>query len=84
MSLPYAFSQCGLVWGVIFVAIGAALTLWSLRMLIESAHLNDTLNYMKLCEKSVGNWLGVVLEIGMILCLFGLITLFQIMCIFNN
>jgi hypothetical protein len=84
MSIPYAFAQCSLLPGIVIVAVSAFLSWWSLGMLVQASASMKSLNYMEICQKSIGNWLGYVLELFVVLCLFGMITLFQIMCNCND
>ncbi len=80
LTLSFAVDQAGLLPGVAILCIGALAAYWSLNNLILTSKEVHSTNYMVVCERAVGKWLGVVLEIIMILSLQGIIILYQIMC----
>ena len=80
LTLPYAFAKCGLVVGLILLVLGSFIGYWSLNNLVLTSKQVKSTNYMVVCERSIGRWLGVALETIIVLYLFGVLILFQIMC----
>lgn len=81
LTLPYAMYLSGLLMGLIILVCGAFIGYWSLNNLVLTSKAVKSTNYMVVCERAVGKWLGVCLEIIIVLYLLGVLILFQIMCI---
>jgi amino acid permease len=80
LTLPYAMYLAGIMMGMILLVFGACIGYWSLNNLVHTSKVVKSTNYMVVCERAVGKWLGVCLEVIIVLYLLGVLILFQIMC----
>jgi len=84
LTLPYVLKLSGFITGIILLICCAFIAYWSLNNLVLTSKQVKSTNYMVVCERTVGKWLGVALETIIVFFLLGVVILFQIMCIFDN
>mmetsp|Transcript_17986 Transcript_17986/g.2932 ORF Transcript_17986/g.2932 Transcript_17986/m.2932 type:complete len:137 (-) Transcript_17986:902-1312(-) len=73
LSLPYAISHCGLILGLILIVLGAVSSALYYRIVIKGMDESNISTFIDLANKLFGNCAKVVVEILIIVTLFGLI-----------
>lgn len=78
MSLPYVLRQSGMALGLGLIVLGAISALWSLNMIIDTSVQHNIKNFTDLAERSGGKHLRRLLEVILLIYLFGACVSFQI------
>jgi len=78
LALPQRFGKMTLLVGVTDVILAGAAALWTFNLLIITGIKHDLYDYSKLVGKLYGRSLGLVLDINIIIYVFGVITLYQV------
>jgi len=85
LALAQRFSKMTLLVGIIDIALAASASLWAFNLLIITGLKYKIYDYSKLVKEIYGKTLGYVLDITIIIYVFGIITLYQVICnIFSN
>ena len=71
LSLPFAFSQCGLVAGTLFLFLAGFTTHLSIRLLIEASDKTTFNSYEMLTVQLFGGAMGVAVEFSILIFCFG-------------
>jgi amino acid permease len=79
LTLPKAFSLCGIGTGIILLLMGAGFAYWSLNNLVITSKTVKSRSYMVVCTKATGTWLGKTIEVVISIYLFGILILLEIM-----
>lgn len=80
LSLPYVLRICGYVQGILILALGAFSAYWSMHIIVDLAITHSLPNYSEIAYKAGGHQLCKLLEIFIILLMFGSCVSFQIIC----
>lgn len=71
LSLPYAISLTGIIFGVLFLLISAYLTMISIDIIIEACVATQLYNFEDVSKRLVGSSLSVALEASLLVFCFG-------------
>ncbi len=77
LTMPFCFSQCGIVLGLAALAVSAFMTSYSCKLLMKTSQLNKTSNLEFLAFRAYGPVGKVLLELSVILLLFGSLVTYQ-------
>ncbi|GAB5354845.1 hypothetical protein AAMO2058_000154300 [Amorphochlora amoebiformis] len=71
LSLPFAFKQSGLIPGILLLYLGGAATFFSIHLLIKARDVTRARSYEDLTVQLLGQRMGVLMEICVIVFCFG-------------
>ena len=80
LSLPFVMRIGGVILGSLLSVTGLFTSLWAFYLMIRAAKITKAKNYMSLCRRTNGKWLGYIMEVCRVVYLIGVITIYQIMC----
>ncbi len=80
LTVPQRFEKMTLLVGVLDVIFAGAAAFWTFNLLIIAGLKHNIWDYSKLVEKLYGRTLGFILDITVIIYVFGVITLYQVIC----
>mmetsp|Transcript_17228 Transcript_17228/g.16443 ORF Transcript_17228/g.16443 Transcript_17228/m.16443 type:complete len:147 (-) Transcript_17228:941-1381(-) len=78
LNLPYVLALCGWVNGTFLILLGAVAAIWSLHLLIDAAMLCRAPNMSSLARAAGGRKLMYVLQITILIYIFGSVISYQI------
>ena len=78
LSLPYAFAQVGAAGGVCMLLVTAAASHYSVVLLVSAITQSGTRSYEELTVSLFGKWLGVVVELNIVIFCFGSIIAYTV------
>ena len=71
LSLPYAISNCGIIFGVFFLLISAYLTIVSINIIIDACVVTQSFKFEDVAKKLVGSSMSTALEASLLIFCFG-------------
>jgi len=77
LTMPYCFGQCGIILGLVAMAVSGFMTSFSCKLLMKISQMNKTNNLEFLAFKAFGIVGKVLLELSVILLLFGNLVTYQ-------
>jgi amino acid permease len=80
LALPQKFGQMSMLVAIIDIIIAGIAAYWTLNILIQSADKYKIHNYSILAEKLHGKWLSLLLDITILVYIFGIMVLYQVIC----
>lgn len=85
LALPYRFSQMSFLNAIIMLILGAIIAYWSLTIMIEASIKSNTgaNDYSRLVKVTLGTSMALVLDIFILIYIFGILTSYQVMSNFN-
>jgi len=71
LSLPYAISMTGIIFGVMFLLLSAYLTIISINIIIEACVVTQQFKFEDVSKRLVGSHMSIALEASLLVFCFG-------------
>jgi hypothetical protein len=81
LALPLRFGQMSVVGALIMLILGSMAAYWSLVIMIEASRKTNTMDYSRLVKESLGPKLALVLDIVILIYIFGILISYQVISI---
>jgi hypothetical protein len=81
LALPLRFGQMSVVGALIMLILGSMAAYWSLVIMIEASRKTNTMDYSRLVKESLGSKLALLLDIIILIYIFGILISYQVISI---
>ena len=81
LTLPFRFGQMSVVGALVMLILGSMAAYWSLVIMIEASRKTNTMDYSRLVKESLGGKLALVLDLIILIYIFGILISYQVISI---
>jgi hypothetical protein len=78
LALPLRFGQMSVVGALVMLILGSMAAYWSLVIMIEASRKTNTMDYSRLVKESLGPKLALVLDVIILIYIFGILISYQV------
>ncbi|CAE7251207.1 AVT2 [Symbiodinium natans] len=78
LSLPRAMYYSGILWGPLLMIVLAALSILSIRVIVQLVELSGKDSYEEIAKEAIGPWFALLVEVNIVLFCFGTAVAYMI------